>query len=136
MKRLLALALVSLMMLTLVGCSGVKVGAPDGEDVKRIEITHYPVTDEGESVKVDVTDAEQIAHICSNLATLKLEKMGYNKPTVMEYSLTFYGKTGTEIFYLGITAHGWLDCNGAFHTVKEGAFDKKFIDSLLDNMNG
>ena len=138
MKRLLALLLILTNFLFLVGCA-TKI-KDDFSVVTHIEITKYrTVWEEGDtekilaSVKLDKKeDSEDIEHICENLASLSLKKMNGNKPTMLEYTLVFYNYH-REIQTISITAHGWIDYDGDFHTVEDGTLDLEYIDALMDS---
>ncbi len=113
----------------LTGCAKIDISG-----VGMIEITEYSTSGQGEATKtVTVRDDEQVKYICDNLNSLTLKKMGYNKPTVMQYSLVFYNRAGMKIDTLSITAHGWIDYDGDFHSVEKGELDLDYIEALLSD---
>ena len=122
------------MLIALLLCLSVFAGCAKIEDLSsatKIEITKYSTTDDSNDVySITVDNDEQVKHICDNLNSLSMKKMGYNKPTVIEYTLTFYSSAG-KIQTISITAHGWIDYNGDFHNVVDGELDIDYIDSLL-----
>ena len=122
------------MLIALLFCLSVFAGCAKIEDLSsatKIEITKYSTTDDSNDVySITVDNDEQVKHICDNLNSLSMKKMGYNKPTVIEYTLTFYSSAG-KIQTISITAHGWIDYNGDFHNVVDGELDIDYIDSLL-----
>lgn len=122
------------MLIALLLCLSVFAGCAKIEDLSsttKIEITKYSTTDDSDDIySVTVDNDEQVKHICDNLNSLSMKKMGYNKPTEIEYTLTFYS-SARKIQTISITAHGWIDYNGDFHNVVDGELDIDYIDSLL-----
>lgn len=128
MKKIISLLIALLIcFIILSGCAKIE----DLSSTTKIEITKYSTTDDSDDVySVTVDNDEQVKHICDNLNSLSMKKMGYNKPTVKEYTLTFYN-SARKIQTISITAHGWIDYNGDFHNVVDGELDIDYIDSLL-----
>ena len=128
MKKIISLLIALLIcFIMLSGCAKIE----DLSSTTKIEITKYSTTDDSDDIySVTVDNDEQVKHICDNLNSLSMKKMGYNKPTVIEYTLTFYSSAG-KIQTISITAHGWIDYNGDFHNVVDGELDIDYIDSLL-----
>lgn len=128
MKKIISLLIALLIcFIILSGCAKIE----DLSSTTKIEITKYSTTDDSDDVySVAVDNDEQVKHICDNLNSLSMKKMGYNKPTVKEYTLTFYN-SARKIQTISITAHGWIDYNGDFHNVVDGELDIDYIDSLL-----
>ena len=122
------------MLIALLLCLSVFAGCAKIEDLSsttKIEITKYSTTDDSDDIySVTVDNDEQVKHICDNLNSLSMKKMGYNKPTEIEYTLAFYS-SARKIQTISITAHGWIDYNGDFHNVVDGELDIDYIDSLL-----
>ena len=122
------------MLIALLLCLSVFAGCAKIEDLSsttKIEITKYSTTDDSDDIySVTVDNDEQVKHICDNLNSLSMKKMGYNKPTEIEYTLTFYS-SARKIQTISITAHGWIDYSGDFHNVVDGELDIDYIDSLL-----
>ena len=130
MKRSLLFILVILLCFpALSGCAKIE----DLSSANKIEITKYDTaSDSGDLYNVTVTDTDQVAHICENLNSLKMKKMGYNKPTAIEYTLKF-SRSGKHLQTISITAHGWIDYNGDFYTVENGELDIEYIKSLFSD---
>ena len=126
MKKIFLPIILALCALILVGCKRLELPVAG-----TIEITEYSTTGAGEIRKVTVRDAEQVKYISQNLNSLTLKKMGYNKPTMKQFSLVFYNRAGMKIDTLSITAHGWIDYGGDFHFVKKGELDLDYIKALL-----
>ena len=127
MKKLLTLVLLLTFVLTLGSCAKI-----DGlSAAKKIHITRHSVTsDDSTTYSATVISQEQVEYICNNLSSLKLKKMRYNKPTVLWYTLEFYTYSA-KLETISVSAHGWIDYNGDFYTVTDGALDTDYIDSLL-----
>ena len=128
MKKIISLLIALLIcFIMLSGCAKIE----DLSSTTKIEITKYSTTDDSDDIySVTVDNDEQVKHICDNLNSLSMKKMGYNKPTEIEYTLTFYS-SARKIQTISITAHGWIDYNGDFHNVVDGELDIDYIDSLL-----
>lgn len=128
MKKIISLLIALLIcFIMLSGCAKIE----DLSSATKIEITKYSTTDDSNDVySITVDNDEQVKHICDNLNSLSMKKMGYNKPTEIEYTLTFYS-SARKIQTISITAHGWIDYNGDFHNVVDGELDIDYIDSLL-----
>ena len=127
-KKIISLLIALLIcFIMLSGCAKIE----DLSSTTKIEITKYSTTDDSDDIySVTVDNDEQVKHICDNLNSLSMKKMGYNKPTEIEYTLTFYS-SARKIQTISITAHGWIDYNGDFHNVVDGELDIDYIDSLL-----
>ena len=130
MKRTLSMLIALLLCLSVfAGCAKIE----DLSSATKIEITKYSTTSDNDDIySVTVDNDEQVKYICDNLNSLTMKKMGYNKPTEKEYTLTFYS-SGREIQIISITAHGWIDYNGDFYNIVEGELDISYIASLLSN---
>ena len=128
MKKIISLLIALLIcFIMLSGCAKIE----DLSSTTKIEITKCSTTDDSDDIySVTVDNDEQVKHICDNLNSLSMKKMGYNKPTEIEYTLTFYS-SARKIQTISITAHGWIDYNGDFHNVVDGELDIDYIDSLL-----
>ena len=125
MKKILTVILALCCLLSLPGCSA-KMVLKDISSTAKIEIYDYEA-----DRTVEITDPKSIDRICENLLSLKLSKMHYNKPTISVYRLTFYDVSGNQTEVIGIPAHNWIRCNGAFYNVTEGTFDRDYIAELL-----
>ena len=119
MKKLLTFILLLSFVLTLGSCAKI-----DGlSAAKKIHITKHSVTsDDNTTYSATVISQDQVNYICQNLSSLKLKKMRYNEPTVLWYTLEFYTYSA-KLETVSVTAHGWIDYNGDFYTITDGALD-------------
>ena len=112
MKKLIVLVLALVCVLGLVGCSN---GSIQGIDkTTKIEVVQYDKSNGTGIGTVTLTEETSIKHIVDNLISLKLKKMSYNEPTVLEYKLTFFNADGETIETISIPADDWVDFDGSF----------------------
>ena len=130
MKRILCLFLTLLLcVFVFSGCMKIE----DLSDANKIEITKFDTAGDSEyTYGITVEDEEQIRRICENLSSLKLRKMRYNKPTMMEYQLVFYRMGERIVQTISVTAHGWIDYGNDFYAVTDGELDVGYIEDLLN----
>ena len=130
MKKLIALLLALICVLNLVGCSN---GSIKGIDkATEIEVVQYDKSNGTEIGTVTLTEETDIKHIADNLNSLKLKKMNYNEPTVLEYKLTFFNAEGEMIETISIPANDWVEVDGSFHSITSGELDRAYIAGLFD----
>ena len=101
-------------------------------DTAEPSVSKIEILVDGTKETVVISGASDIRHICDNLRSLELVKMEYNEPTALDYILRFYDEAGILIESLEISSHNWIAYDGYFHYVREGEFDRKFIDELVD----
>ena len=128
MKKL-AVLFIAVVILALAGCSIGSIGEID--KAAKIEVLRYDKSSGEETGAVTVTDETGIGHIVDNLNSLKLKKMKYNEPTVLEYKLTFYSAEGDTLEIISIAAHDWLGFDGYFHSIVRGELDREYIAGLF-----
>ncbi len=121
--RVILLGLLTVFCIISAGC----IFMDNEPEVSKIEIIVYDTKE-----TVVIAGEADIKHICDNLRSLKLVKMEYNEPTVLDYTLKFYDEEGNLIKKLEIPVHDWIAYDGYFHYISEGEFDRKFIDELVD----
>ena len=130
MKKLIAIVLALVCVLSLVGCSNALIKGID--KATKIEVVQYDKSNGTEIGTVALTEETSIKHIVDNLNSLKLKKMNYNEPTVLEYKLTFFNAEGEMIETISIPAHDWLGFDGSFHSITSGELDRVYIAGLFD----
>jgi len=130
MKRLIAFVLALICVLSLVGCSN---GSIKGIDkATKIVVVQYDKSNGTEIGTVTLTENTDIKHIVDNLNSLKLKKMKYNDPTVLEYKLVFFNAAGETIETISIPANEWIDFDGYFHSITSGELDRAYIAGLFE----
>lgn len=130
MKKVIALVLALVGVFGLVGCSN---GSIKGIDkATEIEVIQYDKSSGAELGTVVLTEEDAIKHIVDNLNSLKLKKMSYNEPTVLEYKLTFFNAEGETIETISIPANDWVDFDGSFHSITSGELDRAYIAGLFE----
>ena len=130
MKKLIALVLALACVLSLVGCSNSSIKGID--KATKIEVVQYDKSNGTEIGTVALTEETSIKHIVDNLNSLKLKKMNYNEPTVLEYKLTFFNAEGETIETISIPANDWVEVDGSFHSITSGELDRAYIAGLFD----
>ena len=130
MKKLIAIVLALVCVLSLVGCSNALIKGID--EAIKIEVVQYDKSNGTEIGTVALTEETSIKHIVDNLNSLKLKKMNYNEPTVLEYKLTFFNAEGEMIETISIPANDWVDFDGSFHSIASGELDRAYIAGLFD----
>ena len=130
MKKLIALVLALVCVLGLVGCSNGSIKGIDKST--KIEVVQYDKSNGTEIGTVALTEETSIKHIVDNLNSLKLKKMNYNEPTVLEYKLTFFNAEGETIETISIPANDWVEVDGSFHSITSGELDRAYIAGLFD----
>ena len=130
MKKLVAFALALACVLSLVGCSNSSIKGID--KATKIEVVQYDKSNGTEIGTVALTEETSIKHIVDNLNSLKLKKMNYNEPTVLEYKLTFFNAEGEMIETIYIPANDWVEVDGSFHSITSGELDRAYIAGLFD----
>ena len=130
MKKLIALVLALVCVLGLVGCSNSSIKGIDKATL--IEVVQYDKSNGTEIGTVTLTEETDIKHIVDNLNSLKLKKMSYNEPTVLEYKLTFFNAEGEMIETISIPANDWVEVDGSFHSITSGELDRAYIAGLFD----
>jgi len=130
MKGLIAFVLALICVLSLVGCSN---GSIKGIDkATKIVVVQYDKSNGTEIGTVTLTENTDIKHIVDNLNSLKLKKMKYNDPTVLEYKLVFFNAAGETIETISIPANEWIDFDGYFHSITSGELDRAYIAGLFE----
>ena len=130
MKRLIAFVLALICVLSLVGCSN---GSIKGIDkATKIVVVQYDKSNGTEIGTVTLTENTDIKHIVDNLNSLKLKKMKYNDPTVLEYKLVFFNAAGETIETISIPVNDWIDFDGYFHSITGGELDRAYIAGLFE----
>jgi len=130
MKRLITFVLILVYVLGLVGCSN---GSINGiAKATLIEVVQYDKSDGTEIGTVTLIEESNIRYIIDNLNSLKLKKMKYNEPTVLEYKLTFFNVEGDVIETVSIPANDWIDFGGNFHSIIGGELDRTYIAGLFE----
>ena len=123
----MAVILAVICLLGMTSCSS-KTVLKDVSDSTKIEVYAFET-----DITIEITDTEVINHISDNLASLKLSKMHYNKPTGSVYTLTFFDVNNNQIDVVGIPSTlNWIHCNGAFYTITKGQFDREYIVKLFN----
>lgn len=130
MKKLIAFMLALVYVLGVVGCSNDAIKGIDG--ATKIEVVQYGKPNGEEVGTVIVTEETSIKYIVDNLNSLKLKKMNYNEPTVLEYKLTFFNADGEMIETISIPANDWVDFDGSFHSITSGELDRTYIAGLFN----
>ena len=130
MKKLVACALALACVLSLVGCSNSSIKGID--KATKIEVVQYDKSNGTEIGTVALTEETSIKHIVDNLNSLKLKKMNYNEPTVLEYKLTFFNAEGETIETISIPANDWVEVDGSFHSITSGELDRAYIAGLFE----
>ena len=130
MKKLIAIVLALVCVLSLVGCSNALIKGID--KAIKIEVVQYDKSNGTEIGTVVLTEETSIKHIVDNLNSLKLKKMNYNEPTVLEYKLTFFNAEGEMIETISIPANDWVEVDGSFHSITSGELDRAYIAGLFE----
>ena len=130
MRKYIALVLALVCVLGLVGCSNSLIKEID--KATKIEVVQYDKSNGTEIGTVALTEEASIKCIVDNLNSLKLKKMSYNEPTVLEYKLTFFNAEGETIETISIPANDWVDFDGSFHSITSGEFDGAYIAGLFE----
>ena len=130
MKKLIVFVLALLCVIGLVGCSNNSISGID--KATKIEVVQYDKSNGTEIGTVALTEETSIKHIVDNLNSLKLKKMNYHEPTVLEYKLTFFNAEGETIETISIPANDWVEVDGSFHSITSGELDRAYIAGLFD----
>lgn len=130
MRKYIALVLALVCVLSLVGCSNNLISGID--KATKIEVAQYDIFNGEEIGAVTITEETSIKHIVDNLNSLKLKKMEYNEPIVLEYNLTFYDAGGERIETIAIPANDWVGYDGYFHSITSGELDRTYIARLFE----
>lgn len=125
MRKYMASVLALVCVLGLIACSGRSIGGI--EKATKIEVVRY-----NDNETVSITEEASVEHIVDNLNSLQLKKMEYNKPTSLEYKLTFYNSDGDTIETITIPAHDWVGYEGYFHSITSGKLDRAYIAGLFE----
>lgn len=125
MRKAIFLILVLVFVFSFAGCSNKLNNNID--NTAKLEIIQYDVSDGAEKATVTVTDSVNINHIADNLQALKLKKLEYNDPTVLEYKLIFCNTDGEEIEIISVPVNDWLELDGSFYSIASGELDRAYI---------
>lgn len=129
MKKAISLILVLVFVFSLAGCSNKLSINIDNTD--KLEIIQYDVSDGEEKATVTITDSVNINHIADNLQSLKLKKLEYNEPTVLEYKLIFCNTDGEKIETISVPVNDWLELDGCFYSIANGELDRTYISRFF-----
>ena len=132
MKKKAAIACCALLsILVLAGCNADNTADSPVKSVSEAAKIEILVAETDETVIV--TEKEAVCRICDNLVSLKLRKMEYNEPTILVYTLTFYGADGEQLEAIRIPAHDWIDYgDGYFYSITGGELDRGYINEIVD----
>ena len=130
MRKFTVIALMVICMFGLVACSNNSFN--DLNKTTDIEVIRYDKLSGTEIGTVVLTNESSIEHIVNNLQSLKLKKMDYNDPTVLEYRWVFYNSSNKIIITISIPSHEWIGFDGYFHSITSGELDRDYIAGLFD----
>lgn len=123
--------IISIFLLVTIFCLTSCITITDTSKTNKIVIKKYGVnTLYSTYYETTIEDIEQVKYICDNLNSLSLKKMNYNKPTMIEYELTFYNNDN-EIKKIDITGNGWVGYDNQLYTIKNGEIDFEYIDAYF-----
>ena len=130
MKRLVTFVIALVFILGTVGCSNNLLHTI--KKAAKIEIVHYERHSSDEEPRTAIiTNEDCIKHICDNLNSLKLKKIEYGEPMMLEFKLIFYDADLNVIGTVYIPFHNGMDFGGDYYTIIDGEIDRDYIAALL-----
>ena len=128
-KKAIPFVLLLVCIFGLVGCSAGALRNIDRATV--IEVIRYDISNGQKTDSVMVTEKSEIKHIVDNLNSLKLKKLEYNEPTVLEYELSFIDENGDRIAAVYVPANDWIDFGDGFYSIVRGELDREYISAVF-----
>ena len=124
MKKIVALVLITIMMLSLYSCSG--------EKTLTIEYTEKLSILEGSSGEmVELTDAASIKRITDNINSLTLSKKGRDNVDGFSYSIAWIDEDGKRVDSVRIFGQGEVSYGGKLYDVTDGRVDVDYLKGLF-----